>query len=353
MIELADRLRETTVILRPEYAQQLNAAVAEVSDLKSLRALDLLSFARAAFPSRATADDLAVVSETFRRRKVEGDGRARQLWSTLAGLVLINRFERGPTRLSDARVTADSVGALAVEVLAYQGFSPVHPDVVIHAERWSVTTAEVLRTRGPVSQPPVPPQELEQLSVGEQVKPPSQTPAEAPAEPAAGEAPEASNRVASISLEQAAALARHVNALTQWASKSGSPGRLAALEEQQDLLWWLQSADSKAKGGSNPTEDVLNACNELLTTTHFFPGPPAARELLKRRLGPIAPKMLSPESLAEKAARTEPSRATSIISLLGGVVSPHQQDAKISALDLAMQLYAEMVLVELLKQSTP
>jgi hypothetical protein len=123
-----------------------------------------------------------------------------------------------------------------------------------------------------------------------------------------------------------------------------------ALEEQLSLLWWLESAESKVKSNASVVSAVLRACDELIATTRFFPGPPSSTELLKRRLGPLATKPLAPQDIADRAAREVPQAIADVCCLLNGQVAAGTAD-EMPAIDLATQLYSEMVLVELVRRS--
>lgn len=325
MTAFADRMREATVLLTDRYAEHVAAAVDALSTLRIERVDGLLSFARVGFVELARETDYSAVAETFRKRGVEAEDRMRQLWSTLAGIVLIERFERGPGRRGAARLAADSLAGVAIDVAASQGFKPVHPDLVTHARVWRDTVAEHLRLDGGLRTPPKPPASLATESADVQL---------------ADEA--------SASPEMRNELVNYLRGLHDWLARSSSSARLAALEEQQDLLWWLKSSGGADDAEKNAAATIVQVCEELVALTRFMPGPPAASELLARRLGALAFRPISRAILAAEAARPVPPLIADLCVLANGHAGEGDDDGDVMTVrEGAEHLHAELVLVEL------
>jgi hypothetical protein len=326
-----DRMREATIFLNDAYSEKVANAVNELGVQQNLRASDLLSFVRVAFPESAHSDDYSLVMEMFRKRGITGDNRTKQLWSTLAALVLINRFERGPGKRSENRLVAESLAAVAIHVLENQECEPVHPDVVSYARVWRATVAEHLRLRGGFVNPPELPAALALNVAGDQGQ---------------SEAAESPDVVAGQ--DQGLALISFSRELHEWLARSSSPARLLALEEQQGLLWWLTSSTSTVSAGGNVATTVVRACNELLQLTRSFPGPPSWDELLVRRLGKVASKPISRAALSERASRDVPPLIADICMLANGRAAAIEvPDAEMTATEGAIHLFTELVLIAL------
>lgn len=329
MSAFADRMREATVVLRDEYVEELGPVLDELARSASIRGAELLSFVRLSFDLPMESSDRAAVADAFRKRRVVGDDRMRQLWSTLAALVLVERFDRGPGRRQAPRLVRDSFASAAVEVLANQGRVPVHPDLISYALHWRDTVAEHLRLGARVGDPPV----LPELLASELASNGSSPNAEEGAEPAAAD-PEAIRT----------ALVTHVAALTEWVGRSGGARRILALEEQQDLQWWLQSRHS-TEGEANVAAIVCHVCEELAALTRSVPGPPGSEELLDRRLGAQASTTLSRAAIAARATRTIPSSIDDLCVIVNGRAG--DDHTEISAREGARELFAELALVRL------
>lgn len=329
MTALADRLREATVALREADAESFATAVAELAAQSNPRGPELLAFVKVAFRI-GDENEYAMVADLLRRRGVRGENRMKQLWATLAALVLIERFERGPGRRSERGLAADSLAAAAVDVLANQRREPVHPDLVTHARAWRDEVVEYLRLRGGLGNPPEIPTVL------------------SPETPAVDADPQA----VGLSAQQTQELVEHVRNLTEWVGRSGTPGRLAALEEQQGLVWWLESSSSAVGPTASAVTTVVRACEELLALTRVLPGPPAARELLTRRLGKISAKPVSLSAIAGKRIREVAPLVNDICVLANGLLPRDGDQDDIQTAEAAEYLYAELVLARMAEGMT-
>jgi hypothetical protein len=347
-------MREAAVELGQARGESITAAVDDLSSSPALRGTDLLNLVRFAFGLPMQADARTYVIEAFRKRGVEGDNQMQQLWSTLAGLVLIERFERGPGKRTAPRLAPDSIASVAVEVLCNRGWVPVHPDVAAYSRAWKDAVTDHLRLAGgPSKMPPIP--EVLAVSSSE-----SDDPEEAPA--------------AADPAEQLAALANYVGPLADWLERSSAAGRLAGLQEQQDLLWWLQSGEDAglehelvdgdedvsaeeppetAAQQADPEAEaeaeahvgiVLSVCEELISLTRLLPGPPAAEHLLSRRLGQLREMSVKKSTLAEQASRSVPAAVSDICAILSGDPG---EDVEVTAHDAARQLYVELMLCDM------
>jgi hypothetical protein len=308
-----DRIREGVVVITEDGSAALRATVDAAASAKATTP-GMLSFVRLAFDLEIPDAERGRVSGLFSSTGAAVTPDQRQLTATLAVLTLIERFSRPLGRRTMQGLLPDAAAASAVIVLADQGRAPVHPDVLGFATRWRAMAAEHLRRGGGWGGPP-------------ELAKPAETPEGAPA-PEPGPA-------------DIEALRAYAGELNQWLRQTSSSARLLALEEQQGLLWWLASSERSPSA----TAAVLGACEELLGLSAYSLGPPAAGELLSRRLTGYATEEVSIADLSQLAARTVPEEIADLCPLLSGGRPSHVMTAGV--LDAARWLYDELQLTRL------
>ncbi len=243
-----------------------------------------------------------------------------QLAATLTMLTMIERFAAPLARRTLNTLSPDAAAASAIVVLSEQGRESAHPDLTRVAKDWLALAAEYLRGTGRSSAPP------------ELTKQPAATP------PTEGEAP------AEIGVAE---IVEHSEKLTTWLRLSSSSAKIAALEEQQDISWWLMSA--RTRRGS--LDAVVSVVDELWGLAINPIGPPGVDELLERALGQTleagADKSIPLGDLASVAARPIPDELHGICSLVTGHVVA--KDVSLAPHEAAVRIYHELQLIEIVR----
>jgi hypothetical protein len=305
----SDRMREAAVVLPDDALDHTRAAVEALATTSQSGTL-LLDLVRLAF-CREVRDGYGPIEEQFGRRGLQVPERFRQLAAALASLILMERFSRpvGQRRIRTLQI--ESLAASAVRVLADQGLPAVHPDLEPHATRWLAVVTDHLRGAGDLTPPPALPETLVP-----------------PAAVAATSADVTDEEAAPISSPDPARQLDELSAYTvrmhTWLQRSSAIGRLLFLEEQTGIGWWLQSKWPEP----DPVKHVVRACVELSALTAFAPGPPAAGELLRRRLGDLQAQTIKVADLATAASRKVPAAVEDLCVILTGVADHNQPTVK-------------------------
>ncbi|MGH3431028.1 MAG: hypothetical protein ACRDQZ_26230, partial [Mycobacteriales bacterium] len=330
-----DRMREAAIGLRDDDLASLRSAVDETAG-SNLAPAQLLDLVRIAFRLRSADSATQTVAELFARRNVTVSHRSRQLGAMLAALVLIERFTRLPgQRRTVRRIQADALAAGAVLVLVRRGETAVHPDLESFAQLGYLAVIEHVRGGATIQPIPALPGSLSGVEEGTTAEPVVDA---STAEPATVEGLPASDADDDTS-DELEELTAYSAKLHRWLQRSSSAARLASVEEQLAVNWWLQSRRFE----EDVAQAVVRACDELNALCAFIPGPPAAQELLARRLaGREDPVTL--EALAATAARAVPTIVQDICALLTGQPNDERSLLPIEA---APWLYAELQLAQL------
>ena len=116
------------------------------------------------------------------------------------------------------------------------------------------------------------------------------------------------------------------------------------------MMWWLEGA----AGGDrlDAVAAVVTASVQLLSLTRLLPGPPAAAQLLRRRLGPLARKNVAVLEVRAACQRAVPADLDGVFSFL---VRPAPAAAEsdrvvIPSEEAAVRLHSELSLLELVRR---
>lgn len=302
----ADRMREAVVVMPEEEMAICRAAVSDIATRHGSGST-LLDFVRLAFGRDIDPAAYEKCADEFRLRGVALPRCAHQLVATLAGLALIERFGRDVGRKGVRRLIPDSAAALAIRVLVDQGVAAVHPDLESYATRWLMSVTRRLRDHpGAAPRLPALPGWLSFDDDGGASGERRQDPA---VHGAPGETPSSG---LPTSLRE---LHAYAEKLQTWLDDVGGSRRVGAIEEELGLLWWLQSRRPR----ETPVAAVVAACDELDALCRFVPGPPAAEELLARRLGEHADVMIRVADLVGVSSRPVPCAVEDLCPLSRGM----------------------------------
>jgi hypothetical protein len=292
-VELAQRLREATVVLSEAQLEIYEEAVTKLAAVNAPAASDQLCRLRLAFSLPIALSDAGRFDEQLTQAGVTLAGQEDQLRRVLAACVLIQRFARGAGRRRRATLTPDSLAALGARILANAHARPVHPDVVSWGSYWVETAGRELRAGGGTADPPV-------LELPDVIEDETVTPQQALRQTLDG---------------WRERLQVYTGELAQWSS-SLDPANVAAQGEQLSLLWWLSSAADDIPA----TEAAVAAATSLAELTLTIPGPPGAEQLLRRRLSAYQDESVRLGDLMALADAHEqvPAGVQDICLLLGG-----------------------------------
>jgi hypothetical protein len=308
-------LREAVVVIDAERTELLRSGVRALSGVRET-VPTILVLVRLAHGLPVTSPELEafLASATSVGLSIKrGDD---QLAGTLAMLTLIERFAIPLARRTLNTLTPDAVAAVATIVLAEQQRPAMHPDLAIHAADWQARAADYLRGTARWSAPP----ELTKPSA-----PASGTDGEPPPPPETS-TPE---------------LVDHAEKLTNWLRQTSSSAKLAAVEEQQDIVLWLMSA----RPAGSAVQAVQLACMQLQGLAANPIGPPGTQQLLTRALGTHADESISVAELMGNVVQPLPLELRELCTLLAGK-SPGP-DVTLTAREAASRLYHELQLVRL------
>ena len=209
-----NRLREAVVVIDAERAATLRTSVQTLAATRET-VPTVLTLVRLAHGLPISTPELDAFLGSASTAGLSIKASERQFAATVAMLTLIDRFAIPLTRRTLNTLTPDAAAAKAITVLSEQQRESVHPDLAIHAAHWQALAADYLRGAARWSGPP------------ELTKPP------APAPGAEGEAPPVAPDIGIPDLVD------HADKLNAWLRQTSSSARVAALEEQQNIAWWL------------------------------------------------------------------------------------------------------------------
>lgn len=320
-----NRLREATVVLADDVSANYEAAVVAVAK-KQASPQESLALARLAFGLDVGADAKLGIVERFEKLEIEIRPRENQLLSVLAMLVLIQRFSSFPSRRAARALQTDCLAAYAVLVYSNHGLPPVHADIIRHARVWTHYVAGHVRS----------------VSAGSQLIPKlpdsmSGVAAVAPTE----DGQEATPAVPEPPVSE---LASYVRELSDWLSRAATPARIATLEEQQALLWWLQGSESDA----DPASIAARTSDDLARFARFVPGPEPVDELVVARLGDTAMSEVELSKLSRLVRTEVPAELEELCLLRRGGTYERVESAPAS---IAVRwLYDESQLIALVRE---
>lgn len=311
-----NRLREAVVVIDAERTAALRTGVETLAATRETvtTALTLVRLAHA-LPISPQELDTFLASASSAGLAIRPS--EQQFAATVAMLTLIDRFAVPLARRTLNTLTPDAAAAGAIAVLAEQQRDSVHPDLAVHATRWQALAADYLRGAARWSGPP----ELTKAN---------------PAPSAEGDAPPVTPDIGIPDLVD------YAGKLTAWLRQTSSSAKLAAIEEQQNIAWWLMSAHPTV----SPAQAVKLACEQLQHIAINPIGPPGAQQLLSRALGEHVDKEILFSELAGDVARPLPTELRDICVLLAGR-SP-DSEVTLTAREAASRLYHELQLTRIL-----
>jgi hypothetical protein len=310
-----NRLREAVVVIDVQRTAALRAGVEALATTRE-SVESALALVRLAYGLPISPQELDAFLASASGAGLTIRANERQLAATVAMLTLIARFALPLARRTLNTLTPDAAAAGAIGVLSEQQRACVHPDLSAEAGLWQARAADYLRGAARWGGPP------------ELAKP-------APPPSAEGEPPSAPPEVGIADVVDYSAR------LTAWLRQTSSSAKLAALEEQQNIAWWLTSG----RPSGTAAQAVKLACEQLQDLAINPIGPPGARQLLSRALGEHWETEILSSELAGAVARPLPAQVRDFCGLLAG--ESQGPEVTLSAGEAASRLYHELQLVRI------
>jgi len=315
---LLDRLREGGLVLDRDRVEELHGALERLSAAR-LSVEDTLTRVRLAHLLLTDDEGLGRFLAVVNKDDELIASSDRQMLAVLATIGLIEDFGRDPSRRSAAVMRRVVIGALATCTLARSEHRGAHPDLCSWANYFLVAYGRQVRATRGLAQPP--------------------TLAEPAAPPEGGE----------LSREQEIddAVKRHEDYAREtgdWLVQSAGAGQIAAVHEENQILWWLISRPPYGER----SKEVIRAARELAALS-LNPPPPASSEFFKRRLALLGGERVEAEEFERhrtgESALTAAARvAPDLTPLLSCGIS-----VKIDASELAQAIYEELTLASLIE----
>ncbi|HTT93419.1 MAG TPA: hypothetical protein VMF55_02025 [Solirubrobacterales bacterium] len=313
---LADRLREGGLVLGRDRIEELGGALERLGAAR-MGIEDALTRVRLAHLLPADEEGLDRFLSVVNKDGELIASSDRQMLAVLAATAMIEDFGRDTSRRSAAVMRRVMIGALATRTLARSEHLAAHPDLCSWADYLLVTYGRQVRATRGLAQPPT-------LS-----------------EPSA--APEGEELTREQKIDDA--LDRHEDYAREtgdWLEQSSGAGQIAALHEENQILWWLVGRLPSGDG----SKEAIRAARELAALS-LTPPPPASAELFKRRLVLVGPEWIDVEEF-ERHRTGEPVlvSAAGVATELTPILS-RGIGAKIDAGELAQAIYEELILASL------
>jgi hypothetical protein len=310
-----DRLREASLALSKDSSEALAAASARLGSLR-IGLDEILARVRLAHGlSEGAAGHKAVVEQINREQLLVEGETDEQMIALLCSMGLIEIFAEADPSRSAATVRRQTIAALAVRILARAGVDPAHPDLRSWASHWLETQARSMREyrRSQAPRPEEVPEDAERSILDTVV-------------------------LDVKNLREAA------GETAEWLERLAGAGSIEALREQMQISWWLNSAPPVGESH----EVAIRAAIEL-TTVSLVPPPPAAGELITRRLVSfqnvaVDPKEFERSRQTDKVLSGAAKRVPDLTPLLAsGLPRP------LDAATLAHAVYEEILLAGLVE----
>jgi hypothetical protein len=260
-----DRLREASLALSDDSSEALAAAAARLGSLR-IGLDEILARVRLAHGlPEGEVGHKAVVDQINREQLLVDVETDDQMISLLCSMGLVATFAEADPSRSAATVRRQTIAALAVRTLARAGIDPAHPDLRSWASHWLVTQARSMREYRR-SQPPRP-----------------------------EEVPEDAERAALDTVVLDLKNLREAAGETaEWLERLAGVGSIEAMREQLQIFWWLNSAPRTGEAN----EVAIGTALELATVS-LVPPPPAAGEVIARRLASFRNVAVDPSEFEE------------------------------------------------------